>query len=51
MGVLHSAKGELNILVEIQQAGLLKIELFDLSGRKVYEMKKPSISQGHQLIR
>jgi hypothetical protein len=46
----NPAKDKLNILVEAQESGPVTIELFDLSGRKVYEMKKPNISKGHQLI-
>ena len=46
----NPVKDELNILVEIEQVGPLKIDLFDINGRKVYEMMKPTISKGHQLI-
>ena len=46
----NPVKEELNILVEIEQSGPLSIELFDVNGKKVYEMKKSTISKGHQLI-
>jgi hypothetical protein len=46
----NPVKDELNILVEVQKPGPINIELFDINGKKVYEMKKPTISKGHQLI-
>jgi hypothetical protein len=46
----NPATDELNILVEVQTSGSINIELFDLAGRKVYEMNKPNVSKGHQLI-
>jgi hypothetical protein len=46
----NPVKEELNILLEIEQVGPLKIDLFDINGKKVYEMKKSTISKGHQLI-
>ena len=46
----NPVKEQLNIIVEIQQAGVLNIEIFDLTGRNVYQINKPTISTGHQLI-
>ena len=46
----NPAKDKLNIIVEVQQAGPLSINIFDLGGKQVYEMKEPQISEGHQLI-
>jgi hypothetical protein len=37
-------------LVEVQAVGSVSIALFDLSGRQEYEMNKPNISKGQQLI-
>ena len=46
----NPAKDKLNIIVEIQQAGELSINIFDLSGKQVYDMQEPQISEGHQLV-
>ena len=46
----NPAKTELNIIVEVQQAGSLSINIFDLAGKQVYEMQESEISKGHQLI-
>jgi hypothetical protein len=46
----NPAKDKLTILLEVQKPGPVTIELFDINGRKVYEIKKPNISKGHQLI-
>ena len=46
----NPAKNELNIIVEVTQESPLDVGIFDLTGRQVYEMKEPSIEQGHQLI-
>ena len=46
----NPAKDKLNIIVEIQQAGELSINIFDLAGKQVYDMQEPQISKGHQLI-
>ena len=42
--------GELNILVEVQEAGPLQINIFDLTGRLVYENEEAEIDQGQQRI-
>ena len=46
----NPAKTELNILIEVSNAGSLYIGIYDLSGKRVYETKEPHINEGHQLI-
>ncbi len=46
----NPAKDHLNILVEIEREGPLDIALYDQAGRRVYELKRHSISKGHQMI-
>ena len=46
----NPVKDKLTVLVELRQAGPLKLEIKDLTGKKVYEMNRANINVGHQLI-
>ena len=46
----NPVKNELNIFVEVERKGALRINIYDLAGKQVYQMKEPQISRGHQLI-
>ena len=46
----NPAKDELNILVEVERAGALSVNIFDLAGKQVYKLKEAVIKEGHQLI-
>ncbi|AXG70685.1 hypothetical protein KORDIASMS9_02931 [Kordia sp. SMS9] len=46
----NPVKEELNIMLEVQQEGLMEVEIFDMTGRKVYTQSWSEIDKGHHLI-
>lgn len=46
----NPAVNEINILVEVRQEGALQVDIYDMTGRRVYDMSESSISTGHQYI-
>ncbi|HBK82721.1 MAG TPA: hypothetical protein DDZ41_03855 [Flavobacterium sp.] len=46
----NPVKDKLNVLVDVKQAGPLKLNIKDLTGKKVYELNKPILNPGLHLI-